>query len=133
MCWGNNTYGQIGTSGVGTSVATPTAVASLGPVTSLAGGNYTNCAVRSNGYGYCWGYNTLGQVGDGTSATAFSAKQVIGLTAVTAIDNQSLHTCAISSGRVFCVGHNEWGQLGNGTATGLFTGSFVPVQVLGLE
>jgi alpha-tubulin suppressor-like RCC1 family protein len=76
-CWGDNTYGQIG-DGTTTARTSPTLVlggytwASLSSENDTYHGNATTCGVTTTGVGYCWGYNTFGQVGDGTTEQRLS-------------------------------------------------------------
>jgi alpha-tubulin suppressor-like RCC1 family protein len=131
-CWGNDTYGQVGVAGLRSQPVPVTVAGGLAGVVQLDVGPYTSCAVTSSSSGYCWGYNVLGEVGDGTTATAFGAKLVIGLTDVTAVANGGLTSCGVATGRAHCWGKNEYGELGNGTATGQFSGVPTPVAVIGL-
>jgi alpha-tubulin suppressor-like RCC1 family protein len=92
-----------------------------------AGGNFT-CALLSTESVSCWGSNTHGQVGDGTTSTRITPVGVAGLTAVTALAAGESHACAISSGSVYCWGRGDGGQLGNGGSLD----HAAPVQVQGL-
>jgi alpha-tubulin suppressor-like RCC1 family protein len=71
-CWGRNNYGVIGDSTT-TSRYTPTAVAQ-GAMPSGAtfklvnAGLYNTCSIASDDKAYCWGYNSYGQIGDGTTS-----------------------------------------------------------------
>ena len=57
---------------VGAGSETPVQVSGLADATALsANGNHT-CAVRATGSVVCWGYNSYGQLGDGTSTTRSS-------------------------------------------------------------
>jgi hypothetical protein len=92
-----------------------------------AGGSHT-CAVVS-GAAYCWGSNSSGRLGDGTTDDRVVPTPVNGLgSGVTAIVAGGNHTCAIHNGAAKCWGSGTSGQLGNGTNTS----SSVPVQVTGL-
>jgi alpha-tubulin suppressor-like RCC1 family protein len=69
LCWGSDLLGQFG-NGSNSSVATPTA----GPVKGLESdahdvdaGYLDNCAITGAGTVQCWGRNTFGQLGNGTS------------------------------------------------------------------
>ena len=69
-CWGKSEYGEagVGVSGVGTLVASPPASATLTGVYSVARGTYHSCAIMTASSSVkCWGYNVMGQLGDGTT------------------------------------------------------------------
>ena len=78
----------------------------------------------------CWGDNSAGQIGDGTTNPALTPIQVSGLTSgVTSVAAGNVHSCALTSaGAVKCWGTNTNGQLGDGTQTNRLT----PVAVSGL-
>ena len=71
-CWGSNGYGQLG-DGTTSVSPSPKAVDVSG---ALAGKTIkdvtayydTTCVVASDNMAYCWGYNNLGQLGDGTTS-----------------------------------------------------------------
>jgi alpha-tubulin suppressor-like RCC1 family protein len=95
---------------------------------TLSTGSHTSCAVVS-GTVRCWGYNTDGQIGNGTLNSYSVPTQVTGLTGITAVTSGYDHNCALSTGGVVsCWGFNQHGQLGNGTVTS----SATPVTVSGL-
>jgi len=92
---------------------------------TIAAGERHTCAILDDGSVSCWGYNSRGQLGDGTNAWRNTPTQTSSLgegrTAV-AITAGSLHTCAIlDDGSVSCWGANFDGQLGDGTTTNRFT------------
>ena len=130
-CWGLNTNGQLGNAST-TQSTSPVSVFGLAGVSQLSAGTAFTCAVISaglSGTASCWGLNTNGQLGNGTTAQSTSAVNVSGLTAVTYIDAGASHACAvISGGTVKCWGLNANGQLGNGTTTQATT----PVAVSGI-
>ena len=66
---------------------------------------------------YCWGYNSAGQLGDGTLTDRSSPVQVFGSRLrFTQIAAGREFTCALSrSASVYCWGENDYGQMGNGT------------------
>lgn len=89
-------------------------------VTDIEAGGLTSCAIVPGGGVKCWGSNTSGQVGDGTSGnTRITPTNVVGLTSgVTSITLGSSHACALTSaGAVKCWGHNIYGQVGSGSTT----------------
>jgi alpha-tubulin suppressor-like RCC1 family protein len=126
-CWGSNGYGEIGNGGASaTTVSTPVQVQGLSGVTSVSVGDNCACAVLASGTATCWGYNDLGQLGDGTTTNAPTPVPVSGLTNVRAIVAGNDHSCAaLTDGSYACWGNNQYGQLGDGTTTS----SPVPVAV----
>ena len=129
-CWGDNWAGQIG-DGSRSRQKTPVDVVGLGEVvTSLETGESHTCAVTASGKVKCWGSNSFGQLGDGTSALKLSPVNVYNLTdGLVGIAGGGMHTCAVTSGGgVKCWGNNYYGQLGDGTIVGRLR----PVSVYGL-
>jgi YVTN family beta-propeller protein len=97
-------------------------------VTVLAAGENHNCAVVA-GAVRCWGENTLGQLGDGTTLSHATPRPVAGITSAVAVTAGVNHSCAlIADGTVRCWGNNASGQLGDGT----FDEHYTPVPVAGL-
>ena len=131
MCWGNNSSGQLGD---GTTVAklAPTQVTGLASgVAAFSAGSYHTCAVLESGAVKCWGQNSQGQLGDGSSANRTTPIQVSGLSSgVTAASAGGSHTCALLGiGGIKCWGDNQYGQVGDGTTDDRTT----PTQASGLE
>lgn len=132
-CWGFNESGQLG-DGTTTDQHTPVAVSDLaGGVIALGAGSDHSCALRSSGGVTCWGWNELGQLGDGTKTDRHRPVEVSGLAGgVIAIAAGGTHSCALTAARtVKCWGGNDSGQLGDGRACG--TVCLTPVSVSGLE
>jgi hypothetical protein len=97
--------------------------------TLAAGGNHT-VRLKQDGTVWAWGYNGLGQLGDGTTTYRTTPVQVPGLSNVIAIAAGGTHTLALKQdGTVWAWGNNGMGQLGDGTTT--YRRS--PVQVPGLS
>jgi alpha-tubulin suppressor-like RCC1 family protein len=138
--WGRNVDGQlgIGTSGAGTNKNTPEKVlggtsgtANLTGVTAIAGGSNHSLALKSDGTLWAWGWNNVGQLGNGTTTEHNTPVQVQGglsdIKAISAGINFSL--VLKNDGMVWAWGANGSGQLGNGT-TGAGANS-TPAQVKG--
>jgi alpha-tubulin suppressor-like RCC1 family protein len=85
---------------------------------STGGGSTSghSCGLATNGSAYCWGNNSSGQLGDGSTTSRGQPTGVGGGFAFAAISVGSNHTCAIrAGGTAFCWGSNVSGQLGDGT------------------
>jgi alpha-tubulin suppressor-like RCC1 family protein len=66
-CWGWNLDGQLGAPAEGFRQPVPLAVAGGLAWASVAAGTLHTCGIATSGRAYCWGYNTLGELGDGTT------------------------------------------------------------------
>lgn len=115
-CWGNNSTGQIG-DGATVNRLTPMDVAGLGSgVHAIAAGGNSSCALRTGGVVHCWGRNTSGQLGDGSTTQRNTPVAVINLSGMAEISVGDNHACARSgAGGMQCWGENGRGQLGDGT------------------
>lgn len=136
LCWGDNTYGQLGVSTASASHRTkPTEV----PL--FSDGNYTTtdvsvgatnaCAISNTSSSsrlYCWGKNDLKQVGNSSLPTT----NVSTPTNVSSLNGRFIsdvsvgysHACAIADAQLYCWGSNSSYELGNTT-----TSSQYPVLV----
>jgi alpha-tubulin suppressor-like RCC1 family protein len=118
QCWGNNDKGQLG---INSNVKsdTPATVHVINQIVAITAGGYHTCAIRASGYEvFCWGYNSNGQLGDGTTTDRPEPVQVYlgGLVRLTKnMTAGGFHTCAIVwDMSVTCWGMNNDGQLGIG-------------------
>lgn len=134
-CWGVNLENWLGT-GCPFSCYSPLPVSLPVGVnfTQLSTGGSHACGLTAGGALYCWGSNSSGQLGDGTTTARGTPAQVstpVGVTfARLARSVGSLgadHSCAITTtGTLYCWGANGDGQLGDGTTIRRLTA----VQVL---
>lgn len=132
LCWGDNSYGQLGTGDFNAS-AVPVAVNGLSNgVGAISVGAGSTCALTTTGGILCWGNNSYGQLGDGSTARSSNLPVAVsGLSSgVSAIGVSAGSACALTTaGGVLCWGDNRYGQLGNRSTVS----SNVPVAVVGLN
>ncbi|RYF28928.1 MAG: hypothetical protein EOO17_03515 [Chloroflexi bacterium] len=132
-CWGpkNGSYAQP------TIPTAVTAGALSGKIVrSVSAGSNHACALAytsgnnpSTAQAYCWGQNTYGQLGNGTTSAGNSDPVLVsGLTgkSVLAVNAGFDYTCALiyttasenaSNAKPFCWGSNRYGQLGSGSTS----------------
>ncbi|MBU6335965.1 MAG: RCC1 repeat-containing protein, partial [Chloroflexi bacterium] len=115
-CWGANAFGQLG-DGSTTDRRAPVAVSTLNSgVQAIDVGGSHACALTGLGVFVCWGDNTFGQLGDGSTNSSSVPVAVSLVSRGSAISAGEAHTCAVNrDGAVFCWGRNHIGQLGDGT------------------
>ena len=132
-CWGINVHGQLGNGGSPSGYERrPVPVADGRRWESVAMGvdshsdhNGFTCAVTIGGLPFCWGYNTSGQLGNGTQTEAFRPVAVSGIGSNVremAPAHNGEHSCAITgAGIAYCWGGNSYGQLGINSQVGALT------------
>ncbi|MGE0440899.1 MAG: hypothetical protein AB7L66_09885 [Gemmatimonadales bacterium] len=124
-CWGLGREGQLGNGTNAVDQYLPQLVGGAGPANVVTAGYKHSCARSTSGTVRCWGDNTSGQLGNG-STTSSSVPVTVGSFAT--VSAGFAHTCALTAaGEAFCWGANASGQLGNGSTTG----SSAPVAVAG--
>jgi len=65
---------------------------------------------------YCWGTNSTGELGDGTTHTRLTPFPVAGGLQFRELSADTNHTCGVTTGDMaYCWGLNDFGQLGDGT------------------
>jgi len=117
-CWGLNESGQVGDSSFDDTLV-PVDVVGINPagVIGLVSGIHHTCVLTSANEVFCWGLNSSGQLGDGTTENRNEPILVDGLEGkITAISAGAEFTCALNDANdVFCWGNNSSGQLNDGT------------------
>lgn len=84
--------------------------------TLSAGENHT-CILKSSGQAYCWGDNSVGQLGNGTTESSLVPVAVSGGLRFTSISAGWDHTCGVTADNdAYCWGRGRYGRLGNGSA-----------------
>ena len=138
-CWGyNGGYssfpglgGYLGSGSDSIYSDVPVAVSGISDAKSLAGDFYGYCAVLATGGVDCWGYNSDGELGDGSLSDYSNVPmRVAGMTDAASITNSALSYCAVlATGGIDCWGLNQEGELGAGNVGN----SDVPVAVVGIN
>jgi alpha-tubulin suppressor-like RCC1 family protein len=118
-CWGNQESGQLGNgnSTGGTSQA-PSLVAGT-PFSRVTAGGRHACGIFGGppGLAYCWGNDSLSQLGnsDGLPLNSSTPVPVGGGLTFTQIAAGRFHTCGLrADGTAYCWGDNTRGQVGAG-------------------
>ncbi|MCL2788126.1 MAG: Ig-like domain-containing protein [Micrococcales bacterium] len=122
--WGYNNFGQLG-NGTTTNSPRPVLVEGEGsetlpPFVAIAGGNYSAHALDEDGYVWGWGWNSSGQLGNGTTTISRWPVRVEAATSGTlplfkAITSGGNTTFALDIyDRIWAWGYNSNGQVGNG-------------------
>lgn len=146
-CWGSNGVGEVGDGTTGNDRLIPVDVCATGAVAPCTGesnniltsvaavstfGSHT-CVLVTVGGVKCWGYNSNGELGNGTTTSSAIPVDVLSepggppLGDVAVVAAGKSHTCVLmTAGSVKCWGWNQFGQLGNGTTTD----SSTPIDVL---
>ena len=111
--------GQVG-DGTTTTQMTPVRVLNLTNITAISAGGRHSLAVRSDGTVWAWGWNSYGELGDGTQSSRLAPVQagaaVPGFNNIVAVAAGWGHSLALKAdGTVWSWGRNSQGQLGSGT------------------
>ena len=133
-CWGDNELGQLGNGTTSTSPnPSPATVSGVTSATLISAGYWHTCTANSNGM-QCWGDNTYGELGNGSTSTTPITSPVTVMHVgtpklISAGDGFTFWTQA--GGKVGAImfagwGDNEWGDLANGTTTSSSTPVTVP-------
>lgn len=94
----------------------------------LSAGNQHTCGVATDNRAYCWGWNSDGQLGDGTTTNRLTPVAIGGTLRFRQVSASFASTCGVTTDfRAYCWGTNDIGQLGDGSNSQ----RLVPVPVAG--
>ena len=104
-CWGQGSHGQLGNGTNEVLSVLPVLVSGGHSFSALTVGGYHNCGVATDGFVYCWGLNTQGELGDGSTNQRNVPVPVIGGDLFSLIEPGNDATCGITrSGDSYCWG-----------------------------
>ncbi len=134
-CWGLNSGGSLGT-GSPTNRLRPARVlqTTTAHFDSVSAGGDHACGLTHDGAIFCWGTNTFGQLGDGSTTDSPIPVAVVAPFGVTfaQVRAGASFTCARSTmGVAFCWGLNDAGQLGSASNFTFANPNSVPLEVTG--
>lgn len=131
-CWGWNGRGQIGattstTCGVSQPcVRAPVRLNSSLRFVGVSAGIAHSCAIESTGDIHCWGSNSHGQIGDGTTVDQPSAKKLVTSGFKTILTGGSFSCGVALDNKAWCWGRNLHGNLGLGDTVDRLTPTMLP-------
>jgi alpha-tubulin suppressor-like RCC1 family protein len=118
-CWGENASGQLGIGSTTDQRSPPSVVVNLGTgrtAKTIGAKGDTTCALLDNNTVKCWGENSAGQLGIGSSSDQTSPGTTVSVGTSQSIVTLSVggeHACALlGTNQVKCWGQNLDGQLG---------------------
>jgi alpha-tubulin suppressor-like RCC1 family protein len=115
-CWGYNGDGELGNGTLSGRQTRPLAVVGGLSFRWLAPGHYHTCGTTLANKGYCWGRNSFGEVGDGTTSIRPRPVAVAGGLQFRMVTSGFYHSCGVTTDdRGFCWGYNNYAQVGDGT------------------
>ena len=129
-CWGYNDDGLFGNGISNPNSSIPVTVSGISNAMAGSTGYQHTCAALADGTVQCWGANSNGQLGNGTTSASSTPIAVNGIGPAVMVSAGRNYTCAVLADRTLrCWGGNTSGQLGNGTNID----SMTPVTVSGIN
>lgn len=113
-CWGQNDWRQVGVGDNAPpgSLSSPVQVQGLAGIKQVAAGEVHTCALGGDGkHIWCWGANTWGALGRGTSVVADTPAKLATAAKVGGIGLGTEHGCMLDDkGALLCWGYNGYRQ-----------------------
>ena len=124
-CWGSDWSGQLGDDGIIANQSVPVQLAEGEipadvTISDVQSGGAHTCGLGSDAKVYCWGLDTLGQLGNDVSLVnqptpvAVAQGEIPAGVSLNKIVSGRYHTCALGTdSEIYCWGRDNYGQLGN--------------------
>lgn len=126
-CWGSNVSNELGNGTHVLQVTEPGQVSGGLVFVAMAVGSAHACGITTGSELFCWGANTYGKLGVGSTVSTIAPLRVDGGHHWVAVSAGGNFTCGIArSEGIFCWGWNALGQLGNGKRDP----AYVPTEVI---
>ena len=118
-CWGSNEFGELGDSTSESTQAVPVPVVGNLVFRQVSVGFSHACGLTTEGWAYCWGDGSSGQLGTEVEIQPHEPVLVAGSRTYIRIAAGYASTCAIGKfdRRAYCWGANDRGQMGDGTTS----------------
>lgn len=132
--WGYNGYGQLGNGATGfdESKNTPIQIGTDTNWLSVSAGRFHTLALKNDHTLWTWGYNSMGQLGDGTNGTGADKNVPVQIGSATDWQyisaGDQFSTAIKTNGTLWTWGYNFYGQLGDGTY-GTGSEKNIPTQI----
>lgn len=142
FCWGAGSSGLLGNGATGDAGAPTPVMTMLDDWTAVAIGwsqdSYQGrghaCAISSSTGLWCWGSNSSGQLGDGTTTESLVPLQIALPAPPTSIAAGAFSTCATTSGlELHCWGYAGYGSLGDPAIIPATQNALTPALASGLS
>jgi uncharacterized repeat protein (TIGR01451 family) len=129
FCWGSDAFGRLGNGATTGTQASPSAVDITGSIPdtwkAISAGESQACAVGADDTAWCWGSDSFGALGNGSTLGDSTSPSPVDTTdpipdTWIAVSAGTFFSCGIAAdGSGWCWGDDGHGQLGNGaTLTG---------------
>lgn len=103
-CWGGTIRGALGEGSTTAFHSMPVLVAGGLKFKTISAGGAHACGLTTTGVAYCWGSNSLGELGVGDTLMRTTPVAVAANAKFTTITAGDFHTCATSAGATYCWG-----------------------------
>ena len=114
--WGENGVGELGRGLAADRAPLAGPVPGLSDIVAVAAGGGFSLALDSSGHVWAWGFNSFGELGDGTTTNQLAPERLAIPANVIAIGaGRGTGYAVTAAGALYSWGSNEFGELGDGS------------------